>query len=43
MIESFLVQLQLVHCAIELWTDLVRPYLKLELGAIANCFPQKIV
>ena len=38
-----LVQLQLVRCAIELWTDLVRPYLKLELGAIANCFPQKIV
>ncbi|PSQ96775.1 MAG: hypothetical protein BRD55_05735 [Bacteroidetes bacterium SW_9_63_38] len=38
-----LVQLQLVRCAIELWTDLVRPYLKLELGAIANCFPLKIV
>ena len=38
-----ILQLQLVRCAIELWTDLVRPYLKLERGAIANCSPQKIV
>ena len=43
LVATALVQLQLVRCAIGLWTDLVRPYLKLELGAIANCFPQKIV
>jgi len=43
MLIAALMQLQLVRFGNGLRTDPVRPYLTLENGATANCYPQKIV
>jgi hypothetical protein len=38
-----LLQLQLVRFGSGLWTDGVRPYRTLKIGAMANCHPKQIV